>query len=115
MIAGRRLRLEGAIVERCMNPAHGAPAARVVAGIDEDPADPGVERGALAEIVTIAVRPEKRLLDGVFGVGDIAEQVEGKALHSRSVRCEEGLEGGEIGAQAVPVTLVIGTWTHECP
>jgi hypothetical protein len=36
----------------------------------------------------------------------VAEQVVRKTLHARPVRGKEGLEGGEIDRQAVPVTLV---------
>src|SRR5438094_5513760 len=62
-----------------------ATAARVVAGIDENPERPGGETRLAAKARNAALNFHESILDGVFGVACCAEQIAGDALHSRAV------------------------------
>src|SRR5207249_2288345 len=78
--------------ELALVPAAPALAADVVAGVDEDAVDPGTHaRGAL-ERPHAPIRPQERLLHGVLGIGRVAQDVVGDALHARPVAPVELLE-----------------------
>jgi len=57
----------------------------VVAGVDQDAAQPGSEAGLSLKVIDAAVELEKRFLHGVLGVGSIAEELTGDALKSRAM------------------------------
>src|SRR5262249_23656440 len=68
----------------------------------EDPVDPGREASRAPEGGRAAIDLEKSLLHGVLGVGGIAEEVRGDALHASSMELVEALEGRDV-ARADPI------------
>ena len=68
----------------------------VVAGVEENPVDPGREAGASPKSGGAAVDLEKDLLHRVLRVGDAAEQIGGDRFHPRAVPLVEPFERGSI-------------------
>src|SRR5262249_26534792 len=68
--------------------------------VDEDPVDPRREARGAPEGARPAVDLQEGLLDRVFRVGDVPEQVRGDALHSGPVELVEALECGHVARAA---------------
>jgi len=69
-----------------------APLQAILAPVDADPGQPGLERGALAELAEVLPRPEKALLRGAVGLAHVPEEAVGDARDLALVLPDEVLE-----------------------
>src|SRR2546428_10938439 len=97
--AGARLRPLAALrLLLRLLPAALLPAHQVVATVDQDPVDPGRKRRPAPEAAAAPEDLQEGVLDDVFGIGDVAEEVERDAHHARTVIPVEPLERGQASA-----------------
>jgi hypothetical protein len=73
--------------------------AMVDAGVHHDPVQPRAQLGLLAESLQRAVDLDKHFLRNVFRVVMVARELEGDAVHHRTMTLDERLEGGGVASR----------------
>src|SRR5262245_43440173 len=78
-----------------------------MAGIQQNPIDPRPQRGVAAERMAVLVGAQKRLLYGVLGIRPIAQQIQGKTLHTGPMRLVESLKSCQVDRHAVRLSSCV--------
>jgi hypothetical protein len=77
--------------------ANAAPPSQALpAGVDRDPAEPGVEAIGIAQTRKLPPGEEERLLGRVLCIGLVAEDGEGRSKHDIDLSANEGIESRSV-------------------